>query len=1157
MKNKFYFLFFLILVLILSGSEGLFCWKRLYNPIFAGSLLSYFAHYTYDSVNQSKPDLVFAGPDSLQKYFYLPLKELITQSRYSIKHFFQKIIKRKTIFGCPYFGIYYPQIISYFPISDDRFVYDYSILYYLWEPWLLCSPLKIQTFVESFFATSGGEIITIDSLSDTYRTSKLDNTIVPSNYHRINPVIWENPTDPNLFYYLSYDKIYGSNFKFILKTFKINPNDIQLVETKTIEDGFDDTLKNPEVINFSIVPHQNGKDFWIVLYTVHSDYTPKNFLVEAYGNIRTYLLKNDNGEFTLVNQPVYSKSFLFDSTLLLFNPTQKDYYPISIGFKHYPLVFSPDYKLIAIYPGFIYLYPFEMNKSSFKSYIFIFKFDNLTGEFYPLNTDLALEQSKIYTISPKQFKYPTEFEESHTRPTDNWCPWYEDWIFNYNLGHFMFSFDSKKLFFGRYCYDLTLSNFDTISHKFTKWLPDSLTPLEFLVSLGVNLDNVYSLDFTSPEFIGVNGKIYDYLYFPIPNGRFLLMTLNDLDTLSTGLCYPTEYFLLKVYEVENPNHPEKIKINFLFSDTLFSELCLRLKRVPEEKDLPFNRVFLTYPPVYLNYLYGDVSTPLRAFSNTPVCENEDIILRSFLIYDTLKSPFRWTGPNGFEAIGDSVVIGKAQMLHSGWYYCYADVGDTTYVDSVEVEVVPTPRISFKRGIPIRVCNADSVELEIEYPRASCCDYSVLWSTGDTTSKAIIRSEGNYWVKVWNEIGCMDSVGFEVKFNKGLDVRINAERDWICSKGDSLELIAESEGNKYKWSDGVEGRRRMVYSAGVYTVVVTNNYGCIDSASMVVQEENVEIKVDGKVDFDTLYIGKYSEKEIVIENVGRNNVKIGKINLVGDAYEAEVMNIENRILHIGEKRNIKVKFTAKELGENRGAIIIPIDSPCVVDYQVELFGIGRGKVVVWSPWDTLAEVGWTNYCIPAYAKVVEGKQEDEYVWSGSMLISSKLLSGSDGVIKGNVRYKTGSGIELLRKNEDKIILTLCGNVMMSGQEYEPVELDSFDFGKYVEVETRDGRVHTVGVCMPELSQVERFVQLTITAKADESGDKMAIEIVGEKGREYRLRIYNIMGSVIEELHWEKLYQQETIWLDMRTIGNGLFLIEATNGLQIARCKVIKY
>ncbi len=32
----------------------------------------------------------------------------------------------------------------------------------------------------------------------------------------------------------------------------------------------------------------------------------------------------------------------------------------------------------------------------------------------------------------------------------------------------------------------------------------------------------------------------------------------------------------------------------------------------------------------------------------------------------------------------------------------------------------------------------------------------------------------------------------------------------------------------------------------------------------------------------------------------------------------------------------------------------------------------------------------------------------------------------------------------------------------------------DFGQYIEVEVRNGRVHIVGICMPELSQVERFL-----------------------------------------------------------------------------------
>ncbi len=49
----------------------------------------------------------------------------------------------------------------------------------------------------------------------------------------------------------------------------------------------------------------------------------------------------------------------------------------------------------------------------------------------------------------------------------------------------------------------------------------------------------------------------------------------------------------------------------------------------------------------------------------------------------------------------------------------------------------------------------------------------------------------------------------------------------------------------------------------------------------------------------------------------------------------------------------------------------------------------------------------------------------------------------------------------------------------------------------------------------------------------------------------------MGSVVEELRWEKAFEQETIRLDTRTYGKGIFFIEVTNGQQTAREKIVRY
>ncbi len=878
-----------------------------------------------------------------------------------------------------------------------------------------------------------------------------------------------------------------------------------------------------------VIRNKNGKDWWIIVISGAGRKYQKEF-------IRVFqFIDNKDGNFSFNTVPTYVDS-------LSINP-----------FAHFSgLAVSPKGDLLAL----LYYNEAEV-------LIYLLGFDKTNGFFKSRSPGTILSDSYV---SLKWRSIPN-FRYIH-KGTD---------IFPYyNKKNFWFSIDGKKLLFDKFMLDISYSSLDSIKQSFVQFLPNYLTSLEFYSRLGVKDVNKLG-DYFIPNRIGSNGSIFDYMYFPYFNSKIYLYTLSFLDSLSQPISlyrndiHPINrvpaYFdyILRSYEIKYSKDSAKYIFLFLKADTLhFTHLLYDTlyHRPPDGTTFSlgtrfYDHIYLSSFKFYYEYLYPFTTLPFQLLGGGRFCESSSLFFKAIPEDRGKITSFRWFGPNGFEETGDSVVIPWAKPEHSGWYYCYASVGDTTYTDSVEVEIVPSPAIRFKRGLPVSVCNTDSVELEIDYPRAMCCDYFVLWSTGDTTKRVVIRGEGNYWVKVWNELGCWDSVDFEVKFNKPLNVRINANRDWICSNGDSLELVVESDGNSYVWNDGVSGNRRMIYSPGHYTVVASNDYGCVDSASILIREEVVVLKVDEKVDFGRVYIGESKDKNITIKNDGNSDVKIGRVKVFGNSYEVDASDVEEKVFGVGRGSSIKVRFTALELGSNNGEVVVSVDSPCVVDYRIGLSGIGKGKVVVWSPWDTLAALGWMNYCIPVYEKVIEGKEESEYRWSGSVLVSSKLLRSDDGVVEGMIRRKSGTGIELMRKNEERTLMTLCGDVMMSGRRYEPVELESFDFGEYVEVEMRNGRIQIVGICMPELSQIESFLGLAVRVGKKDNGDEVEIEVEGESEGQHRLRIYNILGNVVGEWTWDKMSKREKILIDVRPFGRGLFFIVVTNGEQIVRKRLVIY
>ena len=98
----------------------------------------------------------------------------------------------------------------------------------------------------------------------------------------------------------------------------------------------------------------------------------------------------------------------------------------------------------------------------------------------------------------------------------------------------------------------------------------------------------------------------------------------------------------------------------------------------------------------------------------------------------------------------------------------------------------------------------------------------LWNTGDTIPNLALADTGLFWVTIQEPLGCtLTDTIFVTGFADFPDVDLGAD----FSACDSATIDAGNPGLSYLWSTGDTTQSIQVYSAGIYGVAVTNQFGC--------------------------------------------------------------------------------------------------------------------------------------------------------------------------------------------------------------------------------------------------------------------------------------------------------------------------------------------
>ena len=202
--------------------------------------------------------------------------------------------------------------------------------------------------------------------------------------------------------------------------------------------------------------------------------------------------------------------------------------------------------------------------------------------------------------------------------------------------------------------------------------------------------------------------------------------------------------------------------------------------------------------------------------DTAICEEQSIILDS----KNEDLEHLWS-------TGEST--GQITVKNSGVYsVTLTDTVGCSQSDTVEIIVHNLPVLDL--GNDTSICEGKSMILS-----AGNMEVNRLWNTLDTSPSISVGSSGTYDVLVTDSFGCSNSDSIKILINE-LPI-INLGNDTALCDGQSIELNAENLAFNSVWSTGETTSKITVFTEDIYSVEVTDDYGCIgrDSLTLLINE----------------------------------------------------------------------------------------------------------------------------------------------------------------------------------------------------------------------------------------------------------------------------------------------------------------------------------
>lgn len=206
------------------------------------------------------------------------------------------------------------------------------------------------------------------------------------------------------------------------------------------------------------------------------------------------------------------------------------------------------------------------------------------------------------------------------------------------------------------------------------------------------------------------------------------------------------------------------------------------------------------------------------------CIGQDVTLHADISGGIAPYSYQW------HDLPDTTQSITITAWETGYYtVTVTDMCGYSLTDSIKVEVIND--LDFSLGADTILCPGNWLVLNPGVPG----DYQ--WQNGSTASTFTVTEPGLYWLIVNSDCG-IDSDSILVNYYP--DMEINLGQDTAFCFGGNLLLDPGTGFVSYQWQDGSNSPYYDVSSSGIYSVTVTDLYGCTG-------EDEIQVEVSELLD----------------------------------------------------------------------------------------------------------------------------------------------------------------------------------------------------------------------------------------------------------------------------------------------------------------------
>jgi len=163
------------------------------------------------------------------------------------------------------------------------------------------------------------------------------------------------------------------------------------------------------------------------------------------------------------------------------------------------------------------------------------------------------------------------------------------------------------------------------------------------------------------------------------------------------------------------------------------------------------------------------------------------------------------------------MLSQLSVAQPGIYWVDVKAGSCTVRDSIRIMHFSVPALTL--GADQRFCEGDSLLLQ-----AAPGFDTYNWNTGSTATSVFVKQTGSYWVEATTADLCKARDTMQVLSLYTLPLPELGNDGSICNGSDRL-LSPSGSYTQYQWSTGANSSGIRVNSPGLYTLLVTDQYGC--------------------------------------------------------------------------------------------------------------------------------------------------------------------------------------------------------------------------------------------------------------------------------------------------------------------------------------------